>query len=191
MVYTNSTATAKNLHGLFESSKLESTDVGRIYDALVVDNTTDLNTIDIDNGVAVKIGVFTGNGLQEVYATVAATTDKIAVTGNPANVKEAYTSGQAQPYNYYIPAGQNVKAYSVKAEYDDIFAVASYQFTDDSAENVAVGNYVVVDGNGAWVAQTDEPDSSAYGFIGQIHSISTGNYYTIVRILVLQNEDIA
>ena len=53
-----------------------------------------------------KIGDFTGNGLEERYGTIAKITDKIAVTGAPAEVKTALTTEQGQAYNYTNPAGK-------------------------------------------------------------------------------------
>lgn len=187
MVYTNLPAVeAQKMHGMFESSRLESTDVGRIYDALVVDNMSNKNPIDVDNGVPIKMQAFTGNGLQERYATIADTTDMIAVVGAPAIVKDAFTTAQKQPYNFYIPAGTDAKSYQVKSDYEDIFAVASYQFTNEA--NVKKDAYVVTDGKGMWTALETEP--TGYGFVGQIHSIAVGTYYTMVRILTLKNENV-
>lgn len=186
MIYTNQTVKG-GTHGLFESSRIKSTDIGHLYDALVKDSEG--NAIDVDNGVAIKIGAFTGNGLQEVEATIAAVGDKIAVVGAPALVKDAFTKAQAQANNFYIPAGQDAKAYQLVEE--DIFAVASYQFTDGSVANVAKDAYVVVDGNGKWVAQTSEPSADTYGFIGKIHSVAVGTFYTMVRIEVIKNEQVA
>lgn len=194
-IYTNLKAVEKQLHGLFESSNLMATDVGNLYDALVRDESN--NEIACDNGVAVKIGEYTGNGLQERYATIAGLKDKIAVTGAPANVKTALTKEQSQPYNFTNPAGKPAKAYQIQDAdvHTDIFGIASYQFTDASAENVKVGALVTVDGKGAWVAQADsvavDTLSTTNGFIGKIHSISVGTYYTIVRIQVVQNKQIA
>lgn len=190
-IYTNLKAIERKLHGLFESSKLLSTDVGNLYDALVRDGSD--TEIAVDNGVAIKIGDYTGNGLQERYATIAGVGDKIAVTGAPANVKTALTTEQGQPYNFTNPAGKPAKAYQIQDVdvHTDVFGIASYQFTDDSASEVKVGAYVVVDGNGAWVAQASAPDADTYGFIGKVHSISVGTYYTIVRIQVVQNKQIA
>ena len=46
-----------------------------------------------------------------------------------------------------------------------------------------------------YVAQEDSATvatlSTTNGFIGRIHSISTGTYYTMVRIQVLQNKTVA
>ena len=50
-------------------------------------------------------------------------------------------------------------------------------------------------GGSAWVAQDDgvtaDTLSTTNGFIGKIHSLSVGTYYTIVRIQVVQNKQIA
>ena len=193
-IFTNLVAKEQKLHGLFESSQLLATDVGNIYDALVRDESN--NPIPVDNGVALKIGDYSGNGLEERYATIAKITDKIAVTGAPAEVKTALTTEQGQAYNYTNPAGKPVKTYQIAdpSVHTDIFGIASYQFTDDSAEKVKVGNLVTVDGKGAWIAAEATgltPLQGTNGFIGKIHSLSVGTYYTIVRIQVLQNKDIA
>lgn len=194
MIYTNLQARERELHGIFESSRLLATDVGDIYDALVRDESQ--KPIAVDNGVAVKMGEFTGNGLQERYATIAKITDKIAVVGAPANVKTALTTEEAQIYNYTNPAGKPAKTYAIQDpdKHADIFGIAEYQFTTESATKVKVGNLVTVDGNGAWVAsETTELDSlkTSNGFVGKIHSISYGTFYNIVRISVIQNKDIA
>ena len=194
-IYTNLKAIEKKLHGMFESSNLLSTDVGNLYDVIVRDGSD--NGIAVDNGVAISVKDYTGNGLQERYATIAGLKDKIAVTGAPANVKTALTKEQSQPYNFTNPAGKPAKAYQIQDAdvHTDIFGIASYQFTDASAKNVKVGALVTVDGKGAWVAQADSATvntlSTTNGFIGKIHSISVGTYYTIVRIQVVQNKQIA
>ena len=77
MIYTNLEAKEANRHGMFESSHLLSTDVGDIFDVIVRDSSE--NPIDVDNGVPVKIGEFTGNGYEERYATIAGVKDAIAV----------------------------------------------------------------------------------------------------------------
>lgn len=193
-IFTNLIAKEQKLHGLFESSQLLATDVGNIYDALVRDESE--KPIAVDNGVALKVDAFSGNGLEERYATIAKITDKIAVTGAPAEVKTALTTEQGQAYNYTNPAGKPVKTYQIAdpSVHTDIFGIASYQFTDESADKVKVGNLVTVDGKGAWVAsETSELATlqGTNGFVGKIHSLSVGTYYTIVRIQVLQNKDIA
>lgn len=193
-IYTNLDAVEKQLHGIFESSMLLGTDVGNLYDAIVRDE--DQKEISVDNGVAVKIGEYTGNGLEERYATIAKITDKISVTGAPANVKSALTTEQAQAYNYTNPAGKPVKTYQIQDPevHTDIFAIASYQFTDDSADKVKVGNIVTVNGKGAWVASETTQLATlkgSNGFVGRIHSIATGTFFTTVRIQVLQNKDVA
>lgn len=195
MIYTNLKAKENAMHGMFESSLMSATDIGRIFDVIVRDESQ--KPIEIDNGVPVKIGDYTGNGLQERYATIAKATDAIAVIGSPAEVKTALTTEQGQAYHFVNAAGKPAKAYQVNDPdvYEDIFAVASYQFTDESAENVKVGRLVVTDGKGMYVAQADGTQVSTFtstnGFIGRIHSVSAGTYYTMIRIQVLQNKDVA
>ena len=122
-------------------------------------------------------------------------TEEGSVTGAPANVKTALTTEQGQAYNFTNPAGKPVKTYQIAdpSVHTDIFGIASYQFTDDTAVKVKVGNLVTVDGKGAWVASEAtelETLKGTNGFVGKIHSLSVGTYYTIVRIQVLQNKDI-
>lgn len=194
MIYTNLKAVESGLHGLWESSLLMSTDVGDLYDVIIRDERD--KEIDCDNGVAISVGAFTGNGLQERYAKVATAKNKIAVVGTPANVKTAMTKAQEQPYNFTNPAGKPAKAYQIQDVdvHTDVFGIASYQFTDNTASLVKVGALVVVDGKGAWEAhESTELDTlkGTNGFVGQIHSISVGTYYTIVRIQVVQNKELA
>ena len=194
MIYTNLKAKERKVHGIFESSLLLATDVGDLYDALVRDEYD--KEIDVDNGVAIAVGDYTGNGLQERYAKIAGVKDKIAVTGAPANVKTALTTEEAQSYNYTNPAGKPVKAYQIQepSVHTDIFGVAAYQFTDDTVSKVKQNALVVVDGKGMWEAHDVselETLKGTNGFVGKIHSISVGTYYNIVRIQSLQNKTIA
>lgn len=179
-VYTNMEAVKSGKHGMFESSRIRATNCGHLYDVTFEE--------DIDNGVLVLVKGYTGNGLQEREGAVATTKDMVAVTGNPALIKTAFTTQQDQPYNYYNRANNPVKCYELVKE--DIFAVADYQFTEDSKEHLKVGSYVIVDGNGAYKAQTADP-SATNGFVGKIHSIYATTYYTMVRIEVVQNTTIA
>lgn len=187
--FVNSEAESQGLHGIWESSNLKATDVGNLYDCLVRD--AEGNEIAVDNGVALAVGDYTGNGLQERYATIAATTDAIAVVGAVATIKDANTKSEKAATNFYVKAGELAKTYEVVK--DDIFGIAQYQFTDASVANVAQGAYVVVDGEGAWIAQTSEPSKTAYGFIGKVHSIaaSSTSDVTTVRVVCVKNEAIA
>ena len=178
-------------HGQFQSSLLKATISGHIWDARV-QATVDSKVVDVDvdNGVAVKMGGFTGDGLQERTATIATAKDKIGVIGSVPLVKDAYNEAQAAEDKFYNKAGQLSKVYEVIGDaFDpDIFAVSSYLFSSD-ATLLKKDNYVTVDGNGGYVAVATKPSATAYGFIGQIHSIATNGFFTIVRIAVLQNED--
>lgn len=194
-IYTNAEFVGGS-HGIFQSSLLESTLSGHLWDCLVSTVDTSGSTpvytpIEVDNGVAVCVGDYTGNGLQERYAKIAGVKDKVGITGSPAVIKDAFTQAQAAETNFYHKAGQLAKVYEVRGdEYDhDIFGVGKHQFTSASQSAVAVGAYVVLDGNGKYVAQAAEPTAANYGFIGQIHSIQTGLFYDVVRIAVIQNKD--
>lgn len=193
-IYTDATISG-GAHGIWQSSLLKSTLAGHLWDVLTVaESGSGANftrtEIDVDNGVAVKVGDFTGNGLQERYATIASVGDKIGVTATPAVVKDAFTRAQADETNFYNKAGHDAKVYEVVGdEYDpDIFGVGLHQFTAASQANVKKGAYVVVNGSGQWVAQAAKPSSATYGFIGQVHSLHVGLYYTVVRIAALKNE---
>lgn len=196
MAYVNSDANGR--HGIFESSRLKATDVGRLYDALVqAEVSNKMVDIEVDNGVAIKIGDFTGNGLQEVYATIAGVGDKIAVIGTPAVVKDGRVAADEVPSKFTNKAGRLSKAYEVLNDSHEIFAVADYQFTDASKANIKVGNYVTWDGTGMWVAVASTAtapkmageNGATNGFIGKIHSIALDNIdlTTIVRIQCIQN----
>lgn len=190
-IYTNLDMVEPTYHGMFESSLLIATDAGKIHDVIVRDD--DETEIAVDNGVAVKLGAWTHDGLQTRYATIAKKGDKVVVTGSPAVVKDAFTTQQAAEYNFYHKPGVVAKAYQVRGEDEadscDIFAVAQYQFTE-GAEQVKEDAYVVVDEKGGWKAQAEEPTESEYGFIGQVHSIATNEYYPMVRVAVIKNKQV-
>jgi hypothetical protein len=183
-IYTNLDLVDSKKHGMFESSRLKATNCGAIYDVIVRDDTD--TEIDVDNGVAIKLGGYTREGLQTRFATIAEAGDKIAVTGSPAIVKDAFTKQQEAEYNFYHEAGTIAKAYEVLDEDYEVFAVASYQFTSGTP---AVDAYVVVDGNGGWKIADADP-TATNGFVGKVHSIASNGYYPMVRIEVIQNKQI-
>lgn len=199
-IYSNLTPLAMGMHGVFESSLLKSTISGHLWDCLVVEDDTanPVVPIDVDNGVAVKVGAFvTGTdnaqiGLQERYATVAGVKDKVGIIGSYALIKDARTKlEETEPY-FYNKAGQDSKVYEVIGdEYDgDIFGIGLHQFTDGTQSlATTIGNYVVLDGNGKYVAQAAKPTMDNYGFVARIHSTWTNNDYTLVRLYVIQNKD--
>ena len=200
MAYTNSDSAGRK--GIFQSSRLKASDVGRLYDALVRASVNNVMTpIEVDNGVAIKIGDFTGNGLQEVYATIAGVGDKIAVIGTVPVVKDARVASDEVASKFTNKAGHLSKAYEILNDSHEIFAVADYQFTDASKANIAVGRYVTWDGTGMWVAVAANASAPKFagengatnGFIGKIHSIAYDNIglTTIVRIQCLQNVQIS
>lgn len=188
-IYTNLKAQKVNKHGMFRSSRLKSTDVGRIWDLIVRDE--DDKEIAVDNGVAVKVGLNTGVGLQTRYATVAKVEDQVAITGSPANVKDAFTKFQSAEYNFYHEAGVIAKAYEVRPNEGEVFGVAAYQFTTVlNGEVPTFGNQVVVDGNGGYVELAADADVSTYGFAGRVYGFEIGDNETIVLIEVVKNEQL-
>lgn len=193
-IFTNLAAVPQTVHGIWRSSKVKSTIAGHIHSARVQETQSgQLVDIDVDNGVAISIKGFTGDGLEERLATIAAVTDKICVTANVPTVKTAMTKAQADETNFYTKAGQLVRSYEIYGDPTDgdIFGVGLHQFSNATASDVAVGAYVKVDGNGGWTAVAAKPDAEATGFIGQIHSIQKGLYYSVVNIFAIQNKDVA
>lgn len=191
-IYTNLTAKEADKHGLFRSSRLKASDVGRIYDLIVRDGED--KEIPVDNGVAVKIGNATGDGLQTRYATVATVQDKVAIIGTPATVKSALTKEEAQEYHFFNKAGKISKAYEVRPDEAEIFGVAAYQFTtlvDSGAAKPAFGNFVVVDGKGGYKELASGENVDTYGFVGKVYGFEVGTYETIVLIEVVKNEQLA
>lgn len=181
--YTTSAAEKAGKKGIVETSNLKATTVGNLYDVLVRDASDE--PIAVQNGAPVSVGEYTGEGLQERYATIAKAGDKIALVATPAIVKDATTTaGQAED-KFEIAAGVLARAYEIVE--DDKFAVGDYQITEGTA---AVGAYVVVDGNGAYKVVSTDP-SATNGFVGKVHSIAEGLTSTLVRIRVLQNKTIA
>ena len=186
MAFVDATAQEKGYFGYAETSRLKATDVGRIHDTLVEDASG--KPIQVDNGVPVKIGDFTGEDLQQIHATVAKVGDKIALVCTDPVVKDAATKAGESPIYFTNKAGKLSRTYEVLNDSQEIFAVASYQFTAASHANLKFGAYVVTDGNGMWVAQTSAPGNT-YGFIGKVHSLvpdTVGNF-TLVRIQCVQN----
>ena len=189
--YVNENAAALGKHGLFSSSRLYSTDVGKIYDLIVRDSND--NEISVDNGAPVKVGEPTYDGYQTRYATIAGVGDKIAVVGAPAVVKSAMSKAQGADYNFFIPAGTPAKAYDLVPNKGEIFGISDYSFTTVASESGALtlGNYVVVDGTGAYKELAAIGKDDSYGFIGKIYGFEQGSFETIVLVEVIQNEDVA
>lgn len=198
-IFGNLNQLALGTHGIAESSLIKATISGHLWDCLVCSVDTSGSTpvytpIDCDNGTAVTVLDFTNNenGLQERYAKIAGVKDKIGFVCTPALIKDARTKlEETEPY-FYNKAGVDSKVYEVVGdEYDgDIFGVSLNMFTSATQTLAQTrGSYVVLDGNGKYVAQAAKPTMSNYGFVGKVHSVYTNNDYTLVRIYVIQNVD--
>ena len=197
-VFNNLKELGLGTHGVFEASLLKSTISGHLWDCLVVSESTSggvttRTPIAVDNGTCVCVGAHThdGNGLQERYATIASATDKVGVVGNVVNIKDARSALEATEPYYEVPAGEDAKVYEVVGDqYDgDIFGVGLHQFTSATQSLVQKDAWVVLDGNGKYVALAAKPTMANYGFVAQVHSIWTNNAYTLVRLYVVQNVD--
>lgn len=182
-IYGNMTWNAGAEHCVAESSNLKATIVGNMYDLIVRDDSE--KAIAIDNGMAVVVGDFTGDGLQTRYAKVAADTDKIALVLSVPTVKDGYSKTSEQPYNFYNKAGAVVRAYEVVEE--DIFGVSKNFVEGD----VAVGAYVVWDSAAMKYKVSASNPAATNGFVAKVHSVQAGTFYDLVRLFVVQNKDMA
>ena len=183
---------ADDRHCVAESSNLKSSIVGNIYDLIVRDGSDD--PIAVDNGCAVKVGEYTGDGLQTRYATVADDDEKIALVLTPAVIKDAFTKQQEQAFNFYNKAGAVVKAYEVVEE--DIFGVSKEFITPITPSGsttptpIAVGDFVTWDPDTLKYKVVASDPSATAGFVAKVHSIQVGTFYDLVRLFVIQNKDI-
>lgn len=169
-------------HCVCELSNLKSSIVGNIYDVIVRDDSDE--AIAVDNGAAIVVGEYTGEGLQTRYAKIAAAEDKIAIVTQPALIKDSYSRQTEQPYNYYNKAGAVIRAHEVVAE--DIFGVSAEFVTGD----VKVGAYVVWDPSAKKYAVSASDPSATNGFVAKVHSIQVGTFYNLVRLFVIKNETV-
>lgn len=175
-IYTTMNKVPVAEHCVFESSNLKATIVGNIYDGVCEE--------DIDNGQALVLKNYTGEGLQLREVAKAGVKDQVVIAGTVPVIKDAMTTLQANFNNFYNKAGNPIRCYEVVK--DDIFAISKNFITGE----VAVGKYVCVEADGTYKIY-DSDMSATNGFVGLVHSIATGTFYDMVRILVVQNTTIA
>ena len=175
-IYTTMNKVPVTEHCVFESSNLKSTIVGNIYDGVCEE--------DVDNGQALKLGAYTGEGLQLRTVTKAGVKDQVVIAGTVPLIKSATTTLENNFNNFYNKAGNPIRCYEVVK--DDIFAISKKFITGE----VAVGKYVCVESDGTYKIYDSDP-TATNGFVGLVHSIVTGTFYDMVRILVVQNTTIA
>lgn len=175
-IYTNYEVNTATRHSVFESSNLKATIVGNIYDGIC--------NVDVDNGQALVLKDYTGDGLQTRNVTKAVERDQIVVAGTVPVIKDAFTKIQAESFNFYNKKGNVIRCYEVVK--NDIFGVSKTFITG----TVEVGKFVKVNASGAYEISDSDP-SATNGFVGKVHSIQNGTYDTLVRILVLKNETVA
>ena len=175
-IYTTMNKVPVTEHCVFESSNLKATIVGNIYDGVCEE--------DVDNGQALVLKNYTGEGLQLREVIKAGVKDQVVIAGTVPVIKDAMTTLQANFNNFYNKAGNPIRCYEVVK--DDIFAISKNFITGE----VAVGKYVCVEADGTYKIYDSDP-TATNGFVGLVHSIATGTFYDMVRILVVQNTTIA
>lgn len=175
-IYTTMNKVPVTEHCVFESSNLKATIVGNIYDGVCEE--------DVDNGQALVLKNYTGEGLQLREVAKAGVKDQVVIAGTVPVIKDAMTTLQANFNNFYNKAGNPIRCYEVVK--DDIFAISKNFITGE----VAVGKYVCVEADGTYKIYDSDP-TATNGFVGLVHSIATGTFYDMVRILVVQNTTIA
>ena len=76
-------------------------------------------------------------------------------------------SNKADTYQMEVDDTKALNGLVIGDEFDgDIFGVGLHQFTQATQTLAKTrGNYVVLDGNGKYVAQTAQPTMSNYGFV--------------------------
>ena len=122
-IFTDLDQVTSNKHCVFESSNLKSTIVGNIYDGIC--------TEDVDNGQALILGDYTGEGLQERTVTIAKDITKpVVIAGTAPLIKDAMTTEQGEPYNFYNKAGKTIRCYEVVK--DDIFGISKEFVTGET-----------------------------------------------------------
>lgn len=178
--------TWKNEDGKYmvaRSTKIKATDCGHLYD--LVDAAAD-----VEQGCNIKVGDYTGNGLQERKAETPAEGDAIAFVCSVPLIYESYRTSDQFEWKFVNVKGKDFRAYEIVK--DDIFGVSDYGFTTilDAQKGVEVGNYVVVDGNRKWKEVKTAPDTKQYGFIGKVIGYEKYQYDTIVLIHVIKNETV-
>lgn len=177
-IYTTLNQVASEKHWIFESSNMKATIVGNIYDGIC--------TEDVDNGTALVLGDYTGNGLQERKVEVAKDASKpVVIAGSVPVIKDAFTTEQGQPYHFYNKAGKPIRCYEVVK--DDIFGVSKEAIKGD-AQKIKKDALVKIDVTNGGYEISDEDPSATCAFVGKIHSIVTGTFYDLVRIQVVKNK---
>ena len=175
-IYTTMNKVPVTEHCVFESSNLKATIVGNIYDGVCEE--------DVDNGMPLVLKNYTGEGLQLREVAKAGAKDQVVIAGTVPVIKDAMTTLQANFNNFYNKAGEVIRCYEVVK--DDIFAISKKFITGE----VAVGKYVCVEADVTYNIYDSDP-TATNGFVGLVHSIATGTFYDMVRILVVQNTTIA
>lgn len=127
---------------------------------------------DIENGSLVAMGDLV-EGERNIYkAKVPAAGDEVFLVANPAwDYDDSRTVNQNED-NYINKADTPFKVYGLLAINHDMFGVEDYGITVDASSEIAVGDYVTVDGTTVKIKDvgTTAPAATA-GFVGKVVEI--------------------
>lgn len=185
MIYTSQSMLTYDKHIICETSLVLGTYGGdHIY-------STINKTLDMDNGMLMKIAQPT-DGESELYdVALPAQGDKLVLICGPEVIKDARTKLDEQLDRFYTPAGRTVRAYELRIH--DKITVSDYAITPISSESgVQVGNYVVADpATGKYKEVAKGSDMSSYGFYALIKEPVYKTYGKSFRYIVMKNETVA
>ena len=123
-IYTTMNKVPVAEHCVFESSNLKATIVGNIYDGVCEE--------DIDNGQALVLKNYTGEGLQLREVAKAGVKDQVVIAGTVPVIKDAMTTLQANFNNFYNKAGNPIRCYEVVKDDPDVISDVSKVFTSSA-----------------------------------------------------------
>lgn len=180
-IFYNGTDVGTTKYGIASSAKIKESN--HIYD--LVDTVND-----VQNNANVKVGDYTGNGLQERTAVTAGNKDKIVFVCSPALITDTSTSERQQEYNFINKKGIDFKAYELGV--DDVIGISEYSIAaiNTGTKKVVEGNYIVTDGARGW-KELASASAASYGFIGKIIGFQTQSFQTIVLVSTVQNTTVA
>lgn len=165
-------------HGVVELSNLKATECGHIVNLLVNEESG------IDNGSFVTFDIAdasegyasTGLGIDVLgTAMVPSTDDAVYLVASMPMIYEDYTPKMLEESNFFNGMGEVARCFEVKL--GDRFGLSKECFTNP--EDVAVGKYVIINGEGYKSTVSDSMGDGA--FVGYIYAqAANGNWYVFV-----------
>lgn len=153
--------------------------------------------VDIENGSLVATGDLV-DGERNIYkAKIPAAGDEVFLAANPAwDYDDSRTVNQNED-NFINKAGKPFRVYGLLAINHDKFGVEDYGITVNAGSEIAVGDYVTVDGTTMKIKDVGTTAPAAtYGFVGQVVEIedygfayctgTAGNVGTVGKKVIIQ-----